>query len=408
MALRFAHVLIYPPTQFLFSDPMRHWMNGERFFRPDLMGSVDPLMYQLWVMALRGLTADDPLRVAVVTGLLCACLPWLWYRALAEILPKNAALGWGALIGVLPSLIMPYSYFMTETLLLPLIAGAVWASFASARKRSAWGWALAAGLWALASFTRSAALPVAACVLGWLWLREREGRVARAVIALGVFALLFLPACWHSSLTLRYCAPLGATEMNTIYRASGAARFSVDVLGVGRWGFSSPSMYSKPLSPLSEWTPPREGDFNFTIDPRRGRADWRAAIDRAKAQSTLPFAEDFEENALLYFFGASWPDNNHEIPMGWLAVQSRWLWFPLTLAVVGMLATRWRRVGWEERIIPVAAVLLTVLMLTQRQGVMEGRYRKPVEPLLVASLALLSPRRRVEPRNLHVERERET
>src|ERR1700733_1993187 len=197
--------LLFPffdsPLTHLFSDPARHWANGSRFLSPDLIGAGDPFLYQLWIYLLRDLSHDDAPTILLSCGLLCAAMPYGWYRALRELLPRRAALIGGLIIGVIPAFIGIYAYFMTETLLLTLTGFAFWATFRAARKRTVAAFALASALWAGAMFTRSIALPMALLCLSMLWLTQQQ-RLVKAASALAMFMLLGLPAGLHARSTL--------------------------------------------------------------------------------------------------------------------------------------------------------------------------------------------------------------
>src|ERR1700686_1899464 len=149
--------LLFPffdsPLLHLFSDPARPWSNGGRFYFPDLIGAGDPFLYQLWIYLLRAASHDDQPTILLGCGLLCAAMPYGWYRALGELLPRAQALSGGLIIGVIPGFVGIYAYFMTETLLLTLTGFAFWASFRCARKQSLAAYALASILWACAVFT---------------------------------------------------------------------------------------------------------------------------------------------------------------------------------------------------------------------------------------------------------------
>src|SRR5450631_4480658 len=170
--------LLFPffdsPLAHLFSDPARHWSNGARFFLPDLIGAGDPFLYQLWIYLLRAVSGDDPPTVVLGCALLCAAMPYGWYRALRELLPRAQALAGGLIIGVIPAFLGIYAYFMTETLLLTLTGFAFWATLRAARKRTVAAFALASALWVCATFTRSIALPMALLCLGSLWITQGQ------------------------------------------------------------------------------------------------------------------------------------------------------------------------------------------------------------------------------------------
>ena len=71
------------------------------------------------------------------------------------------------------------------------------------------------------------------------------------------------------------------------------------------------------------------------------------------------------------------------MPLSGLAtVWTRWLWPPLMLLVaVGVVRRRYR--GWEW-LLPVCALGMLLSLAVQRDGIIEGRYRKPIDPVLVA------------------------
>ena len=56
------------------------------------MGSGDPFLYQLWLFLLTRVP-DNQALVETMTGVLCAAMPYGWYRALQELLPRRWALG---------------------------------------------------------------------------------------------------------------------------------------------------------------------------------------------------------------------------------------------------------------------------------------------------------------------------
>ena len=76
---------------------------------------------------------------------------------------------------------------------------------------------------------------------------------------------------------------------------------------------------------------------------------------------------------------------------------SRWLWLPaVAWVIVAAVQRRFHGSGW---LLPCAA-LLTLLLLTQEhEAIMEGRYRKPVEPIFLAAIVLsLRARAAADPR----------
>jgi SAM-dependent methyltransferase len=387
--------LLFPffdsPLLHLFSDPARHWSNGGRLFVPDLIGAGDPFLYQLWIYLLRAASQGDQPTVVLGCGLLCAAMPYGWYRALHELLPRRAALIGGLIIGVIPAFVGIYAYFMTETLLLTLTGFAFWATFRAARKQTLAPFALASGLWACALFTRSIALPMALLCLSTLWLTQRQ-RLVKAVVALAIFMLLALPAGLHARSTLGFFAPLGNFYLSQIYSASGKHDISINAGPLGAWGFGTPSFYNPTFYPFSSWTTARVGTAYITIDVTRGRASWIAEKKRIESLRSFPWWRQYRENLIYLLFGQSWPDNDPNAWSGLATVWTRWLWPPLMLVVAwGAVRARFRRWDW---LLPLCALGMLLSLALQRDGIIEGRYRKPIDPVLVAAAIVLYYRTR--------------
>jgi SAM-dependent methyltransferase len=386
--------LLFPffdsPLLHLFSDPARHWANGERFFTPDLIGAGDPFLYQLWIYLLRAVSQGDGPSVLLGCGLLCAAMPYGWYRALHELLPRRNALIGGLIIALVPAFVGIYAYFMTETLLLTLTGFAFWATFRSARKRTLAAFVLASVLWVCAVFTRSIALPMALLCLGSLWFTQSH-RLAKALSALAAFTLLAVPAGLHLRSTLGFFAPLGNLYLSQIYSASGNRDISINAGPLGAWGFGTPSFYNPTFYPFSSWTTDRVGTAYIWIDVARGRATWISEKKRIESLRSFPWWRQYEENLLYLLFGQSWPDNDPNALSGLATVWTRWLWPPLMLLVAfGALRGRYR--GWEW-LLPVCALGMLLSLEVQRDGIIEGRYRKPIDPVLVAAAIVLYYRR---------------
>jgi SAM-dependent methyltransferase len=387
--------LLFPffdsPLLHLFSDPARHWSNGGRLFLPDLIGAGDPFLYQLWIYLLRVVSQGDQPTVVLACGLLCAAMPYGWYRALRELLPRRAALIGGLIIGVIPAFVGIYAYFMTETLLLTLTGFAFWATFRAARKRTVAAFALASALWAAAMFTRSIALPMALLCLSTLWLTQQQ-RLVKAASALALFTLLALPAGLHARSTLGFFAPLGNFYLSQIYSASGRHDISINAGPLGTWGFGSPSFYNPTFYPFSSWTTDRAGTAYITIDVARGRASWIAEKKRIETLRSFPWWRQYRENLLYLLFGQSWPDDDPNAWSGLATIWTRWLWPPLMLVVAwGAVRGRFRRWDW---LLPLCALGMLLSLALQRDGIIEGRYRKPIDPVLAAAAIVLYYRTR--------------
>ena len=140
----------------LFADMLYHWNAGKHLFNPSVMDAINPKFYQLYMAILREVSGDNRYVIALVTGGLCASLPWLWYKACREFMDKWQALVTAVLIAGCPTLWTVYGYFMNETLLLNMMALATWMSLRAGRKRTGWAVAVAVICWVLAVHTRRA------------------------------------------------------------------------------------------------------------------------------------------------------------------------------------------------------------------------------------------------------------
>jgi hypothetical protein len=381
--------LLFPffnsPLRRLYSDPLRHWQTGQEFLHPTVMGSGDPYFYQLWLFVLQRIAGDS--RAAILTGcaLLCAAMPYGWYRALREFLPRLPALRSSVLIGLWPAFLGIYGYFMTETMVLTLTGFGFALTLRAARKRNWQAFAAACAVWLAAIFSRIVILPVAVLCLLWaLALQPQKRRCALAALLLT--ASVAIPAGLHTRSALGYFAPLGNLYLNEIYHASSNKDIQIDYGSQGAYRFGSPSYYNPTFYPFSNWTTFRQGVFMLRIDTRHGRADWRRALQQIPHQPWRTRARDFGENLCYLFFGQAWPDNDRRTLVGSLAVWMRWLLLPIVLwTVVAVMQRLYRGREW---LVPGCALMSLLLLAMQREGIMEGRYRKPIEPLFLVSIAL--------------------
>ena len=384
LALRLLYPLLDSPLTHLYSDPLRHWDNGLNFLHPSVMGSGDPYMYQLWLFLLQRLSGHSGAVLLAACSLLCAAMPYGWYRALRELIPRERALASACVMGLWPSFLGPYAYFMTETLLLTLSGFAFWLTLRALRKRTLGAFAAACVLWTLTGFTRIVMLPMAALCLLCAWLGQP--RMLRALL-IGLLPMIAvaIPAGLHTRSALGYFSPFGNVYLNEIYHAGNNKSIQIDFGAQGVYIFGSPSYYNPTFYPFSDWTSSRTGTLSIAIDTRHGREDWRRVLEDVRARSGAR-GRNFAENMSYLFFGQAWPDNDRGTLVGALEVWMRWLVLPM---VVWTAAACVRGVyRGREWLLPACALLGLVLLAVQREGIMEGRYRKPVEPVFLAAIAL--------------------
>jgi Dolichyl-phosphate-mannose-protein mannosyltransferase len=382
--------LLFPyfnsPLSHLFSDPARHWSNAAHFLDPDVIGAGDPYLYQLWLYLVRTLSGDAPPTVLLSCGLLCALMPYGWYRALRELLPRAAALAGALIIGLLPDLFGIYAYFMNETLFLTLSGFAFWFSLRAWRKGGLAAWSVACGVWVCLIFTRAIAVPMAAIALFAVWILQPQ-RLEKVLIGAALFGALALPAGLHGYSKLGFFAPLGNVHLSEIYSLSGKKDIDLNVGAAGRWGFGSPSFYNPTFYPFSPWLTDRNGTVSVNIDLRDGRSAWVSERDRVQRESTFSRWQQLRENFLYILFGQSWPDNDPRTWSGQLTIWTRWMW-PLIMLYVtwGVVSRRFRGRAW---VLPICSLGVLLFLTVQRSGIVEGRYVKPLHPILMAAAVVL-------------------
>lgn len=384
--------LLFPffdsPLGHLWSDPMMHWQNGQHLFDPNLMGSIDPYLYQVVLHLVQMLPGPGNATIPLAIGVLCAAMPYGWYRALKELLPRTWALGGAIVMGLIPAFLGVYAYFMNETLLLTLTGFAFWATFRAQRKRSINAFTAACALWLLAGFTRNTALPAALVCLLSIWLPQ-PAKFIKAQIGVLLLCALAIPAGLHARHNLGYFSPFGGTDLTSVYNASGATEIHIHTRpNQYYYWFSSPSFHNQTFYPFSTWETDRSGSVSIEIDTTQGRRSWLDELARVNAQRTLPMWRITWENFLYLTFGQSWPDNNLNIAVDWLTVWTRWLWPVLIVVIAGAVLRR--RYRGREWLLPVCGLGLFLMLAVQQVGVMEGRYRKPIDPIFVAAAVVLA------------------
>jgi hypothetical protein len=386
--------LLYPffnsPLDHLFSDPQRHWENGASFLHPTIMNCADPRLFQLWIFALRALARGSAPTILLGCGLLCAAMPYGWYRALRELRPRRPALIGAILIGIIPESISVYAYFMNETLLLTLLGLCFWLTLRSRRKGTLAAFVAVVIVWACASLTRTVAVPMAFSSLAWLWFTQSQ-RLNKLIAGIGIACLFAVPAGLYGSAKLGFYAPLGNLYFNEIYSAGGRRDIVTDYGPDGLYRFGSPSFYSPTFWPFSPWLTDRSGATEFSIDLTQGRAPWISEKKQARLQRKFPLWRQRAEDAAYLLFSQVWPNSDRASVFGWLTVWTRWLWAPLILLVCwGTLTRRYRGAAY---VMPLCALGTIALLLLQREGVMEGRFREPIDAILVSSALLMRYRR---------------
>jgi hypothetical protein len=408
--VRLASVFQFNPLESRFSDSERHWLNGERLFvfDHDLMSAGDPIGYQVFMFLLRSLLYEEERMMwAVACGALSLLMPWTFYRAARELgFDRTRSLAVWAAITWMPSLLAIYRHFMTETLLLPLMGVGLWMSARHLRKGTLGAFLLAVFCWGLACLTKPIVVPLAGICLAYTWW-FRSRKVLPVVAALSLAVVMVLPSTARTQCFLGFAAPLGNPWLVMIQHRGGNRTIQIE-WGSSVWEFGSPSCYYPPFAPLSDWMIRRgRGEETFTriqIDPALGEAEWRRAFAELDVGAAEWWAQ-LGENGVLFFFSPSWPDCELTEWDGWLAYHSRWIWAPLVLLFLGLFLPLLLRRKFE--FLPVVSTAFLLFNLLQNTATMEGRYRKPIEAVVVLAVVSAFPtgRKRVQGDLLEVKKE---
>lgn len=373
------------PVDHIFSDTQRHWDHAKEPLMTAPMAVFDPIVFQTWMSVVQRLTLGDRLLTGMYAALLSICCPLAWYPFLKELLKHGRWAVFGlAVISWLPSWIGIYGYFMPETLFLPLLGASLWATWRCVRIGGLGLFGATVVLWTVTGLTRGVAIPMGAVAVASIWWRQ-DRKVAQAFIGILILAFALVPLAIRAHRFIGTWSPYGDGTFNAIYAGSGRRAVMLELERDGsHWSymFQSPSLDSEPLAPFSKWTSGRAGAAVIQIDHRNASHDWSVA----KASYEPTWNERLRltaENLIFLFFGESWPDSNREHAMEALSSVLRWMWAPLFAAVsIGSLCvgSPSRRTWLLPGLILAWLVFQGLLLLS----VNEGRYRKPLEGLLVA------------------------
>ncbi|MBI5496105.1 MAG: glycosyltransferase family 39 protein [Deltaproteobacteria bacterium] len=385
--VRTLYVMVWGhPMDHLFSDPMRHWDNGRNFFTPSPMGTADPVVFQFYLHVLQKVTGQNRILVGLATTALSLSLPLAWYLCAREFLQTRvAALRFGAVVALMPTFIFSYGYFMTETLLVPVIGFALWMTFRADRTRSAAAFLGAASLWMLAALTRSIALPFAIICLGWL-LRHQWRKVARLVAAGCIWAVGLGFGAWHSEQHFGVYSPFGNfNSVLPIYFLSGERTYKIHFGRDWVYYFSSPSYYISPFDPFRWESSRSNGTYEFTLEKDRHGEDLAQIRSDLLRRNWRQLPMFVWENVIFLAFGHAWPETQRGSVPGVLCLSERWIWAPAILLALAFCAWRLRRDGLQ--FYPVMVILFVGGLFSAQLAPMEGRYRKPIEPIVLLTLA---------------------
>lgn len=397
---RLIEVWQHNPAAEIWSDSGRNWEFGSLGTRTHPLVFMDPIGYQTFLAAVEKLTLGLPLLVFAVVVTLSLLTPWIWYRFFRELLDsKTIALAGWAVLALLPSWIGIYSYFMMETLFLPLFGLALWTTWRCHRKKDTASFVLMGFCWLLAALTRSIAGPMAAVVVLAMWFRQ-PAKVPKAAYVGSAVLIVLLMLGYRSYARTGIFAPLGNPYLNQCYVWSGCQEIVIDYAGADgenyHYAFGSPISTEAPFSPLFNWTNARTGSFHVQIELGNQMRDWRNAVARAKAEG-WSWTQVVKENMVYLFFGRSWPDCAPDRSTEMATQMMRWLWAPLAVLGLAGLAYRRAALGFSATLLLLVIGTWLVIQGLTPLAVNEGRYRKPMEGVFIAAVLLVA-RAQVRPR----------
>jgi hypothetical protein len=395
--LRLSYPCFANPLDYLVFDTLRHYQHGLHMGK-DALSMLEPVGYQFWLTGLfKLINPADRWLIAGYAGTLCAITPYIWYRWMLHCLPsKRAALVGYAMLSILPSWIAIFSLFMAETLLLPLLGLALWMSWSAKKKGTAISYMIAALAWAAAIATKMTVLPPLVVTTIWLanGLFEKRTKLSAALVSLS-FGLIVLAGYLSSPLYVYrnlgdfWLFPPGWARVNQLFCESGAESFTFVLIHDGRpeWiGYSfNPSLNDLRDANLSilGWKDPRQGRVQITIDAKEKWQFYHPGMTMSLSEA----CDLIIENVVLFFFAQSWPDAQPHDRIHQLEIVTRWIWFPLTILAIFLMIKLKR-----TTVVEVIFIVTTLANLFQHYTIMEGRYRKPWEGLLIVALISLLSR----------------
>jgi hypothetical protein len=424
--LRFCYPFLDNPFAHLVSDSDRHFRSATEALDFGIFSISDSLGYQIWLGAAARIFGKSHPVVATYAGIMSVTTAYAWYLWFKLCLPtKRIAMVAFALITWMPDWIKLYTYFLDETLLLPLVGFMLYFGWKAKETLALKDCLLFAGFAGLSFITKATCAPligityILLCRNLWrapislphapvsppqapislltpfsLWqARFTQSILIRRLapsIALTLVICLLPPISFYSRTGSWSMFLPAQAKSNALYFQSGKKMMKVrnryfDRLS-GQWRvedywFGCPSYYTKQLTPFSDWISQRDGEFKCEIDygaPPESRfvADKNHLSFRQKIDLTL-------ENCVYVLVGLVWPV---EFPNSIVNFE-RWLWPIFTLAI---LFSAIKRRGLNELDILCFAMLL-VLMFQQECGV-EGRYRMVWEGVVIPTFVLVISR----------------
>jgi hypothetical protein len=198
----------------------------------------------------------------------------------------------------------------------------------------------------------------------------------------------------HAHGVLKRYTPFGDNSVIAIYFFSGARDFDMRVKGGGGGYFSSPSYYFPTFEPFGDFPTIRQGTVTVAFDPDQHGDDLKKSLGEQAAKNWRKLPRLVYENVVYLTFGTCWPAASSRNDLAdRICKWERWIWCPLILvSLVGSVAYLVRR---KLALVPLvtSGLIFSTYVLAQ-VATMEGRYRMPLEPLVLLAPMWLWERRR--------------
>jgi hypothetical protein len=403
LGTRVIYAFINSPLDRIYLDALMEYNYAKALPHANLFDTFLASGYPRWLKAELFATGENRAWIGLITAVMSAATPWIWYRWMREhfrLLHLSndellATIGF-LILTWLPSWISIYSLFMPECLLLPLVGTALWLCSYTKRTDRTFGYVGAAALWAAAYMTKASMLLLAVIEGVWL-LRNLFGTKysARSLIiglsCTAIFSSAYLSEVLRvRSVTRSVNMFAGNTVLNSLHYRSGGDELSGTIAVTGddgtvrKEGFNlkCPSLLinAPPLAPLSSWHTIRHGETVVAVD-------YTKPVGQQIPKLPLTLAQRLQytiENAAFLIFGPSWPDCVQDDFIDVLQVQTRWAWAPL-LVLAAVLAIRQKRTD----VLTVMCFVPWIFFIFQEVYITEGRFRKPLEGILIAECIVL-------------------
>jgi hypothetical protein len=287
-------------------------------------------------------------------------------------------------------------------MVLTTVGLSVWMTLRAVRKQTLSAFSAAALCWTIAAFTKQTVIPVMVMGLGYALYAQRN-KLRALGLATAMFVAFAIPAGWQSMMILRFFAPFGYEEMQTLSRKCDSITFGFHVsynYNYVDYIFAPEAFYFNTFYPFGTYTTKRSNvPYVVNLDLTKGHQDWDQAIRQLEWSHTWSeVLEEYKENLIFLFFTYSYPDSTGPLPHSdpflpdafWLRKLNfhlRWTWAPCLLLV--LLYGPFARMKPGKIWILLVAFVMTWGFLLQDIGIVEGRYRKLIEPFLLLSVFFL-------------------